>query len=189
MCHVARFAIYPSFSESLELIHTPTLGWQAILHHFERSLKRKSTEFVQIFVSVTASSLDGQLFVVLQCWHQVFSINKENSILILFYFSFMRLPASSVSVKYQSIQQHWFRQRHGVSLLSSGVSSVGKNGCDKMNNGRTPSAATLAWLRITWSLAVQCIYLCSNSLNSAPIRFNQISIWIDWTALRRVGRV
>ena len=43
-----------------------------------------------------------------------------------------------------------------------------------MNNGRTPSAATLAWLRISWSLAVQCRYLWSNSFNSVPVGFNQI---------------
>ena len=131
----------------------------------------------KIFVSVTASAVDGQLFVVLQCWHKVFSINKENIICILFHFSFLRLPASSANVKYKSIQQRWFGQRHGVSLLCSGAGWVGKNGCDKMNNGRTPSAATLAWLRIAWSLAVQCRYLCSNSFNSAPVGFNQISIW------------
>ena len=131
---------------------------------------------LKIFVSVTVSAVDGQLFVVLQCW-EVFSINKDNIICILFHFSFLRLPASSAKVKYKSIQQRWFGLQHGASLLCSGAGWVGKNGCDKMNNGRTPSAATLAWLRISWSLAVLCLYLWSNSFNSVPVGFNQIYIW------------
>ena len=145
--------------------HSLLYPWSNVLG---QSMKQKLAELLtKFFASLTVSVVDEQLFVVLQCWYKVFSINKENilDIFITVFVLPLRLPSSSAINKIT--QLYWLGLMHGRSLLCFGASWGGKNGCDKMNNGRTPSAVILAWLWTTVSLAVLYQHTCSNFFKCA----------------------